>query len=304
MAILMTGASGFVGQALIPKLLAKGHKVYALSRHPPAEAENLIPLTGDITEPNLGLKDVPEDIKAVHHLAGIHSLGKDKDGSIWKTNVEGTKNVIDLCEKYSIPHLFFTSTAYTQGRNCYEQSKTFCEWLVNSSKILRVTIFKPSIIMGTERHFYPGHFARFVLLLVKAHKRAEPIRKKIEGTLRFPVLEPIFRIKANPEGKLNLVPIDAVADAMATIQKPGTYWLTNPNPPTMQEILAWVGEFIMVKMRIESDFKSTPIEAMVQKMVTAFAPYLWGDNFPSDLKKCPPVAQTFIHDTIKRSLLS
>ncbi|MBA7703486.1 hypothetical protein ES703_112272 [subsurface metagenome] len=165
MAILLTGASGFVGQALIPKLLEKGHKVYGLSRHPPAEAENLIPLVGDITEPNLGLKKVPKDIQSLHHLAGIHSLGQDKEGLIWRTNVDGTKNVVDFAEKHNIPHLLFTSTAYTQGRNVYERSKAFCEWMVKESKIPKVTIFKPSIIMGVEGHFYPGHFAQFVLLL-------------------------------------------------------------------------------------------------------------------------------------------
>ncbi|GAI25443.1 unnamed protein product, partial [marine sediment metagenome] len=74
MAILVTGGSGFIGHTLIEKLLARGQKVYSLSRHPPAEAKNLIPLTGDITLPNLGLVDVPKDIDEVIHLAGIHSL--------------------------------------------------------------------------------------------------------------------------------------------------------------------------------------------------------------------------------------
>jgi len=301
MTILVTGASGFLGSALLPRLLDKGHGVYALSRHPPAQDENLVPVIGDIMKPNLDLVKVPKDIGAVYHLAAIHRLGQDRDGSIWDTNVEGTRNVIDFCLKHNIPHLYFVSTAYTQGRNCYEQSKALCETMVKESKIPRVTIFKPSIIMGTEHHFYLGHFAQFVLLVVKAHQRAEIIRRKIQGTLRLPVLEPVFRMKANPEGKLNLVPIDAVAKAMAEIEEAGTYWLTNPNPPTMQQIVEWVGDFIMVKMRIEPQFKPTPIEAMVQKMVTAFTPYLWGDDFPSDLD-CPPITREFIHQTIKRSL--
>ena len=304
MIILITGGSGFVGKALTLRLLEKGYKIYSLSRHPPVEAENLIPLVGDITEPNLGLKEVPEDIQCVHHLAGIHSLGQDKEGLIWRTNVDGTKNVVDFCEKHSIPHLLFTSSAFTQGRNCYERSKAFCEWMVKESKIPKVTIFKPSIIMGTEHHFYPGHFAQFVLLLVKAHGRAEPIRKKIEGTLRLPIIEPVFRMKANPEGKLNLVPVDVVAGAMADIDKEGIFWLTNPDPPTMQQIVEWVGEFIMVKIRITPTFKPTPIEIMVEKMLAAFVPYLWGGNdFPSDLKECPPITREFIHQTIKRSLV-
>ncbi|GAH58572.1 unnamed protein product, partial [marine sediment metagenome] len=280
--ILVTGASGFLGQALVPKLLERGHRVFGLSRHPPAAGENLIPLVGDVTQENLGLEEVPGDIHAVHHLAAIHRLGEDKDGSIWETNVQGIRNVIDFCIKHRIPHLLFCSTAYTQGRNPYERSKVLCELMAREADIPRVTIFKPSVVMGTAEHFYPGHLYQFVSLVIKIHQRAEVLRRKIEGTLRLPVVEPVFRMKANPEGKLNLVPIDAVVDAMARIEEPGTFWLTHPNPSTLAQLVEWVGEFIMVKMKIEPSFKPTLIEAAFEKMSAAFTPYLWGDDFPSD----------------------
>lgn len=302
MAILVTGASGFLGSALIPRLIQKGHHIYGLSRHPPEARENLIPLDGDILLPNLGLKEVSKGIQAVQHLAAIHRLGKDKDDMIWQTNVTGTQNVIDYCIESDIGDLRFCSTAYTQGRNPYEQSKALGETMVKESGIPSVTIFKPSIVMGTEQHFYPGHFSQFVTILIKIHQRAEIVRRKVEGALRLPVIEPVFRIRANPKGKLNLVPIDAVADAMAKIEEPGTFWLTHPNPPTLVELLEWIGEFIMVKIKIEPAFRPTPVEAMFEKMATAFVPYMWGDDFPSDLKDCPPITKEFIHDTIKRSL--
>lgn len=303
MNILLTGGSGFLGKALTPRLLQKGHKVYSLSRHPPEPAENLIPLVGDITQPNLGLEEVPTDISAVHHLAAIHRLGNDSREQIWETNVLGTKEVIDFCTKYAISHLYFTSTAYTQGRNTYERSKAFCEWMIKRSDIPKVTIFKPSVVVGTKQHFYPGHFSQFVLALIKIHKRADIVRRKIEGKLRLPVLEPVFRMKANPGGRLNLVSIDAVADAMSEIDEPRTYWLTHPNPPTLEQLVEWVSEFIMVRIRIEPDFKPSPIEVMFEKMAAAFIPYLWGDDFKSDLKDCPPVSKEFIQETIINTLL-
>ncbi len=303
MAKLVTGASGFLGTALVSKLLAKGHRVYGLSRHPPEARERLISLKGDILEPNLGLSKVPEDIHAVHHLAAIHRLGDDSRGQIWETNVLGTKEVLDFCTKYHIPHLYFTSTAYTQGRNTYERSKAFCEWMIKRSDIPEITVFKPSIVMGTKQHFYPGHFSQFVLALIKVHQRADIIRRKIEGKLRLPVIEPVFRMKANPGGKLNLISIDAIADAMSEIEKPGTYWLTHPDPPTLGQLVEWVSEFIMVRIRIEPDFKPNPIEVMFEKMASAFIPYLWGDDFKSDLKDCPPVSKDFIHETIINTIL-
>ncbi|MBA7706256.1 ADP-L-glycero-D-manno-heptose-6-epimerase [subsurface metagenome] len=302
MAILVTGASGFLGTALVTKLLEKGCRVYGLSRHPPEARERLLSLKGDILEPNLGLSEVPEDIRSVHHLAAIHRLGEDKDGSIWKTNVEGTQSVIDFCLKHDIPHIYFTSTAYTQGRNTYERSKALCESMIRASGIPKVTIFKPPIIMGTEEHFYPGHFSQFVALVMKIHQRAEIVRRKIEGTLRLPLIEPVFRMRANPEGKLNLIPIDAVVDAMAEIKKEGTFWLTHPDPPTLTQLVEWVGSLIMVKIQIEPLFRATPVEAVFTKLSAAFTPYLWGDDFPSDLRKCPPITKEFITSTIKRGL--
>ena len=305
MAVLITGGSGFVGKALIPRLLEKGHRVYGLSRHPPAPAENFIPLRGDITQPNLGLGKIPGNIDAIYHLAGIHSLRlKDKDGIIEQTNVGGTRNVLWFCERHQISRLFFTSTAYTWPVNPYGLSKIQNEKEIKDfteKRGLKVTIFKPSIIMGTAENPYPGHFSQFVSLVVRIHRRAELIRRNIEGTLRLPVLEPVFRIKGNPEGKLNLITVDAVAEAMANIDKEGTFWLTNPEPPTLGQLVEWVGEFVMIEMRIEPEFKPTPIEAVFQRMAAAFAPYLQGDGFSSDLESCP-ITREFIHKTIKRTL--
>ena len=305
MSYLITGASGFVAQALIPLLLAQGHKIYGLSRHPPEARDNLIPLTGDITEENLGLTEIPRDIYAVYHLAGIHRLGKDRDGSIWRTNVLGTDNVISFCTRCKIPHLYSASTAYTWDCNTYGLSKIRNEEAVArfaQETGARTTIFKPSIIMGTEEHPYPGHFSQFVSTVVKIHKRAELIRKNIEGTLRLPAIEPVFRVKGNPNRKLNLVSVAAVVEAMATIKKPGTYWLTNPDPPTLGQLVEWVGEFIMVELRFERDFKPMPLELMFQRLASAFSPYLQGDDFPSDIKHHPPITREFIHETIKQTL--
>ncbi|HUV55664.1 MAG TPA: NAD(P)-dependent oxidoreductase [Dehalococcoidales bacterium] len=307
MAILVTGASGFVGSALIPLLIEKGYRVYGLSRHPPIGSRDLIPIIGDVTEPNLGLKDVPEGITTVYHLAGIHSLKQeDKDGSIWKTNVEGTKNVLEFCLKHDIKRLIFISTAYTWPVNPYGKSKIENESAITEfakEHDIEVTILKPSIVMGTAEHHYPGHFSRFASAVIQTHRRAELVRRKIEGTLRLPVIEPLFRIKGNPEGKLNLIQIDQVVWGMANIEKAGTFWLTHPDPPTLQQLADWVGELIMVRMKFEPEFKPTPIEAAFQKMTAAFQPYLMGDAFKSNLQLSPPIDKAFIQETVKRTVL-
>lgn len=305
MAILVTGASGFLGSALIPKLLKQGHKVYALSRHPPAPAENLSPLEGDILLPNLGIKEAPENIDAIYHLAAILRLGEDKDGSIWRTNVEGTKNVLTFCLKYEIPHLYFSSTAYTQGRNAYEISKRVCEDMLKGTSIPRLTIFKPSIVMGTDENFYPGHFSQFVMLIINTLAKARITWRKMEEILRLPILlEPVLRIRGNPEGKINLIQLEEVITGMSNIEERGTFWLTNPEPPTVQQLCDWVGDIIMVRMMVMPEFKPMPLEAIFAKKVQAFEPYMWGDNFPSDLKNVPPITREYIEQLLKTILLT
>lgn len=299
MNVLITGGSGFLGTVLTEKLLACGHRVYSLSRHPPEPRENIIPLQGDIMAPGLGIDYAAQcpGIDEVHHLAAIHKLGEDRDEVIWRTNVNGTINVIDFCKTNKIPRLYFTSTAYTQGRNPYEQSKAYCETLVRKSG-LSWTIFKPPIIMGSPQHFYQGHLAQFVKLLIKVHKRAELVRRKVEGALRLPVIEPVFRLKANPKGKINLIQVEELVDAMVARDSPGTYWLTHPDPPTVEEVCNWVGEIIMVRMEITHDFKPMPVEAMFARLANSFIPYLWGDEFPTDLTQCKPITKEFIQQTI------
>lgn len=306
MAVLVIGASGFLGKALVERLLAQGSKVYALSRHPLEARDNLIPLTGDVRSSNLNLDTVPDDIEAVYHLASIVRLGPDKDGSIWDTNYNGTKKVISFCRKNEIPHLYYVSTAFLGGRNTYERSKAWGEWLVKRSGIEKITIFKPSIIMGgVEENFFPGHYSQWALIVVSVHKRAEIIRRKIEGTLHLPVILPVLRVKGDPDGPLNIVPVDQVADSIAKIKETGTFLLTHPSPPTVQQIASWIGEFALVEVRITKEpFKATPIEAAFARMASAFEPYLLGQEFNSDIEECPPIKQESINGSILRAFLA
>lgn len=305
--VLVTGASGFIGTALTKKIIEKGNTVYALSRHPPVGSDNLIPLAGDIIETNLGLDQVPSEISACYHLAGIHTLRQeDTDGFIYNTNVIGTHNVLEFCVKYEIPKIYFTSTSYALDLNPYGRSKIRNdeEMAFYSQKYgLKTTIFKPSVVMGTKEYPYSGHFSQFAALLIKIHKRAEILRRGVEKTMRLPVLEPTFRIRGNPDGKLNMVPIDAVVDGITRITDPGIFWLTNPRPPSLRELADWLSEIVMVNIRIVEEFEPTPIESQFERLAAAFTPYLGGDDFPSDLKHCRPVInKRFIKWTVLNTL--
>jgi nucleoside-diphosphate-sugar epimerase len=278
------GCTGVIGKSLVEKLLKQGHSIWGLSRSWDKGKEvfqwGYHPVSGDITKDNLGLGDTDWSFDAVYHLAGIVNLSPvDKDNLIHDTNFNGTLNVVKFCIKYEIPHLYYCSTAYSQSRNPYEISKQAAELMVKHCDIPKVTIYKPSLVLGGYQHF-----SQFVSLLIFLHRRLEVIRRKFEGTMRLPPIEPVFRIHGNPSGSLNLVTSEAVATAMATIADEGTFWLTNPVPPSLEYLAKIAGEFIMVNLQFKEEFPAMPLEIAFQKIAKPFLPYLQGnDDFDSNM---------------------
>jgi nucleoside-diphosphate-sugar epimerase len=302
--ILVTGASGFIGRALVDRLVEQGHQVYALYRHPPETlraSSSRYFLKGDVLADNLGIMDSLPSFDRLYHLAGIVNLGPDKDGMIYKTNVQGTANVLDFCVKHDIPHLLFCSTAYTQGRSPYEESKSVAELMVRKSDIPVKTVFKPSIVLGTAEYPYYGHFSQFASLIVRVHRRAEKIRRGAEDMLSLPVLRPVFRVKGNGEGNLNLIKVEDVVAKMAETTEPGICWLTNPSPPKLSYLLKLIGEAAMVEAVFEKDFSPNFVETQFSRLVRAFQPYLEGDDMPSDIEKCE-LTEEFLRWTINNQL--
>jgi len=297
----MTGGSGFLGKAFVQKILERGSTVYSLVHYQTVSGEKqLIRLRGDIRQPNLGLTDVPKDIEAFYHIAGIVNLSSsDKDGSIWQTNAIGTENVVDFCLQNKIPHLFYCSSAFSdpQGCNPYEKSKAFAEECVRNSRIPHTTIFKPGIILGPPDHCHLEHLSQFAILMIRVHKRADLVRRKIEGTLHLPVIEPLFHLRGNAEGKLNIVPLKNVARAMTILDGDGIYWLTNPHPPTVGQVAAWMGNAALLKVVVAQEFNRTPIEYAFERLSKAFNPYLQGRDFPSDIS-CPIITEDIITDMV------
>jgi uncharacterized protein YbjT (DUF2867 family) len=84
MKVLVAGASGFVGSRLCPALVAAGHEVAAMTRHPDGYAGAGRPVLGDVHEPD-GLAEALAGCTIAYYL--VHSLdrpdfaGKDADGA-------------------------------------------------------------------------------------------------------------------------------------------------------------------------------------------------------------------------------
>ncbi len=104
--VLITGASGFIGQTLRAKLLERGYSVTALTHE-----------SGDIADPETFAKLGPTSI--VFHLAGRSyvpdSWAQSQD--FLRVNVLGTQNVIDFCKKNKAKLIFASAYIYGQPTN-------------------------------------------------------------------------------------------------------------------------------------------------------------------------------------------
>ncbi len=181
MNVLVTGGGGFMGMALIKRLIMDGHKVTSFSRRE-------YPLHWA-----LGIKSIQEDIRdaeaiekackkrdIVFHLAARVGIWGNYD-SYYSTNVEGTKNVINACLKQGVGRIVFTSSSsvvfdgsdleginesypYPENHGShYTATKALAEQLIieaNSEKLKTISL-RPHLVWGPyDAHLIPGILRR------------------------------------------------------------------------------------------------------------------------------------------------
>ena len=98
MKTLITGATGFVGAAVLRELLKKGHKVKALVRQS-SILDNLKNLDVETVQGDLidrdSLKLALKDCKYLFHVAADYRLWVPKSEEIYLNNVKGTENLME-----------------------------------------------------------------------------------------------------------------------------------------------------------------------------------------------------------------
>lgn len=136
MKILVTGATGFVGNHLIKAL--DRENISILSRRHIPRREVYI---GDLFNKEILLEATKVDV--VIHLAGISK------GDVFKTNYEGTKNLIDACVRNNIKKFIFISSFDAVLNTEYGRSKLKAEWYIKKSG-LDYIIIRPTFIFGRD----------------------------------------------------------------------------------------------------------------------------------------------------------
>jgi 2-alkyl-3-oxoalkanoate reductase len=111
MRVLVTGAAGFLGRAIVRRLAEAGHAVVALVHANDADvsAAGVERRSGDITNLDAMTQAVAGCDAVVHSAARVAPFGRIDD--YYDANVRGTDNLLAACEIAGVHKLVFTSCA-------------------------------------------------------------------------------------------------------------------------------------------------------------------------------------------------
>jgi UDP-glucose 4-epimerase len=129
MKVLVTGGAGYIGSITVAKLINEGFEVNVLDDLSTGHRENIHPKAnfyeGSILDA-MAIGEALSGCDTVIHLAAKSLVGESvsKSDLYWKTNVEGTKKVLDGMIKNSITNLIFSSTCavYQNSNNLLNES--------------------------------------------------------------------------------------------------------------------------------------------------------------------------------------
>ncbi len=168
--VLVTGATGVVGQALIPRLVDDGaadvicltHRSTVDERPRRRNAGSVSTVHGDVSQPDLGLGaleygELAARIDSIVHAAAMTDFG-GPDETLQRINVDGTGHALALADAAGAQFVH-VSTAYLHARGegqrghiaaRYAASKHAAEAVVKTSGVAH-SIVRPSIVIGDSR---------------------------------------------------------------------------------------------------------------------------------------------------------
>ncbi len=212
---LVTGGSGFIGSALVKKLLSEGHSVRVFDNNSRGNLRRLESVINRIEFVEGDIRDLSQveeackDIDAVCHLAFVNGTKffYELPELVLEVGVKGMINILDACITHNIHDLILASSSEVyqspdevptsesvplivpdlqNPRYSYGGGKIISELLAinyGRSKIKRVVIFRPHNVYGPDmgwEHVVPEFVLKMDDLISTA--ASQPIDFKIQGT--------------------------------------------------------------------------------------------------------------------------
>ncbi len=168
MKLVVTGASGFIGAALVPALIERGHEVVSLTRNVSnVRAGEVVAMRG--FDDRDAIERACDGAVAVVHLASrvhvMHADSADDLTEFRRVNVEGTRIVAEIAARSGVRHMVYLSTikvhgegratAYTEAdamhpADPYAVSKCEAERLLENlaSLTFGITVLRPPLVYG------------------------------------------------------------------------------------------------------------------------------------------------------------
>ena len=299
--LLLTGATGLVGSFLLRDGLSMGMPMAVLVRGPHAQQRvdrhlKLLggdPLNspkviqGDLSSADAGLSGddtlwLREHCDRVLHCAGVVKFRADgRSGEPYRTNLDGTRNLLRLCTSLNIRQFHHVSTAYVCGdrpgpvledqldcgqsfHNDYERSKFLAEVMITQASDLEVRrIYRPSVVLGeASTGFTPAFHGAYELLWAGWLKVQQGLDR--DSFLRY--------LHLQEKDSLNLVTADWVSQVIWQLvqqAEPGlaTFHLTNPRPTAWADLY----DTLLQCAPAQSKSGSEPEEA---EFIEAYSAYL------------------------------
>lgn len=180
--IAVTGASGLLGQHLVETLVADGHAVIAVVRNDKTRFAGAVEVRqADVLDP-ASMSQAIAGAKTIVHAAGLVSFNPRRRDEIFAVNVEGTRNLVNICLKEGIGSLVHISSVSALGRkpgvlvteadpwvgmyvNDYARSKYLAELEAfrGGEEGLTVSVVNPSVILsGNPLHRSSGSLFDYV----------------------------------------------------------------------------------------------------------------------------------------------
>lgn len=137
--VLVTGATGFVGWHVARRLVQQGVRVRALARDPGRlrELPEAEPVRGDLRD-RASLDRAVEGCGIVYHVAADYRLWTREPEEMYRSNVEGTRSLLEAAQKAGVERVVYTSTVgcvgMPQGRLGNEDSPVSLEEMAGPYK--------------------------------------------------------------------------------------------------------------------------------------------------------------------------